>query len=526
MSRTRKPPVVGGTKALAKRADGITEQDWYKLLEISQRVNSSLDVEAVLEQTLEMLTQIVQADASSIWLVDEDTRELYCAIATGSKGEQIRHMRIPWDVGIVGWVVQNDNWYLTTDAVHDDHHARDVAVEVGYDAHTLLCVPMHSRGRVVGCIEVINKLIDGSFTDKDMLQLSIFANLVGLAIDNARFFSQVQQEYLNLRQELGDRRIDPQAMVATSRSMTEVVELVERVAPTDSTVLIRGESGTGKEIVAQTIHSLSLRARGPFVAINCGGIPENLLESELFGHEKGAFTGATARRIGRFELAKSGTLFLDEIGDMPLPLQTKLLRVLQSRKFERLGGNQVLDADVRIIAATNQDLEELIRMDRFREDLYYRLNVISIFLPALRERRDDILPLAHHFMSQSAAKLHRHSASLHADTAAVLMNHEWPGNIRELENAIEHALVLARAPEIRPTDLPFNVRKGSNSAGRDHEYPDSLEEAQRIFRRAHIRAMLERFKGNRTRAAEALDIQRTYLSRLIRDLEIDNDDVD
>lgn len=513
-SRTSKPSLMG--------SEGFSERDWRALLEISQRVNSSLDVEVVLEQTLEMLAEVVQADASSIWIVDEINRTLYCAIATGGRSEQIKNIRLPWDAGIVGWVVQNDHWYLTTDAMHDERHARDVAVQVAYDAHTLLCVPMHSRGRVIGCIEVINKAQGNPFQDKDLVQLSIFANLVGLAIENARSFSLIQQENQTLRRELGDRRIQPKPIIAESQKMREVVELVERVAPTDSTVLIRGESGTGKEIVAQTIHALSPRSRGPFVAINCGGIPENLLESELFGHEKGAFTGATSRRIGRFELAKGGTLFLDEIGDMPHPLQIKLLRVLQSRQFERLGGNEVLHADVRIIAATNQDLEQLLKEGRFREDLYYRLNVISMFLPPLRERREDILPLARYFSKQASAKLHRPPIDFHEDAEQLLLAHDWPGNIRELENAVEHAVVLARTPEIRAVDLPFNVQ---GVLGREtvlNTYPDPLEEAQRLFRKDHIRRILNRHKGNRTHAADALKIQRTYLSRLIKELNLED----
>jgi Nif-specific regulatory protein len=504
------------------RPSAFTPSEWTVLLEISQRVNSSLDVQVVLNQSLEMLADVVAADASSIWLADEDARELYCAIATGVKREEMRAMHLPWDQGIVGWVFQRDRWHLTPDATTDEHHARNVARQVDYTAHSLLCVPMHARGRVIGCIEVINKQQGAVFTDKDRLQLSIFANLVGLAIENARFYALVQQENHSLRRELGDRRVEPREIVGLSPSMEQVIELIERVAPTNSTVLIRGESGTGKEVVAQTIHALSPRARGPFVAINCGGIPENLLESELFGHEKGAFTGATARRIGRFELAKGGTLFLDEIGDMPLPLQAKLLRVLQSRQFERLGSNEVLQADVRIIAATNQDLETIIREGRFREDLYYRLNVICIFLPPLRERKEDVLPLARHFLKDTSARLYRPPRELGVEAEQCLLAHDWPGNIRELENAVEHALVLARTPEIQRSDLPFNVQAAHARKPRDQEYPDALDEAQRLFRRQHIQRILDRYDGNRTRAAEALDIQRTYLSRLAKELELDD----
>ena len=503
-------------------SSSISETEWNTLLEISQRVNSSLDLEVVLGQTLEMVAVIVQSDASSIWLVDEGKQELYCATATGEKADDILHFRMPSDQGIVGWTVQNDHFYITNEASDDEHHASDIAERVGYECTTLLCVPMHSRGRVIGCIEVINKHAKAPFADKDLLQISIFANLVGLAIENANAFLQVQQENVHLRRELGDRRIEPGRVIANSPEIQQVMEMVERIAPTDSTVLIRGESGTGKEVAAQSIHGLSHRARGPFVAINCGGIPENLLESELFGHEKGAYTGATSRRIGRFELAKGGTLFLDEIGDMPPPLQVKLLRVLQSRRFERLGGNDMLEADVRIVAATNQDLEELVREGGFREDLYYRLNVIALFLPPLRSRTDDILPLASYFLQEVGARIHRPAKAFHPDAEALLCGHSWPGNIRELENAVEHAVVLARTAQVQVTDLPFNVQTNRSAIRETRDVPASLDEAQRQFRQEHIRAALNKVGGNRTRASEALGIQRTYLSRLIKELDIDD----
>ncbi len=516
------PTPIPPKHGVVATSNPISEKEWNALLDISQKVNSSLDLDVVLAQTLEMVGIIVQVDASSIWLVDEQKQELYCATATGPQADAILHHRMPWDQGIVGWTVQNDQFYITNEAFDDEHHAVEIAERIGYECRSLLCVPMHSRGRVTGCIEVINKHARAPFADKDLLQISIFANLVGLAIENANAFLQVQQENVHLRRELGDRRIEPGQVIANASEMRQVMEMVERIAPTDSTVLIRGESGTGKEVVAQSLHGLSHRARGPFVAINCGGIPENLLESELFGHEKGAYTGATSRRIGRFELAHGGTLFLDEIGDMPPPLQVKLLRVLQSRRFERLGGNTMIEADVRIVAATNQDLEELVRGGGFREDLYYRLNVIALFLPPLRDRGEDILPLASYFLQDIGARIHRPAKVFHPDAVELLLSHGWPGNIRELENAIEHAVVLARTPEVQVTDLPFNVQASRVVVRETLDVPASLDEAQRQFRQRHIRDALNRYGGNRTRAAEALGLQRTYLSRLIKELDIDD----
>ncbi|PYN98147.1 MAG: hypothetical protein DMD91_15955 [Candidatus Rokuibacteriota bacterium] len=335
-------------------------------------------------------------------------------------------------------------------------------------------------------------------------------------IDKALAEQALRRENENLRQQLRER-YGIAGPIAQSPAMTTVLDLVERVAPTDATLLIQGESGTGKELIAQAVHHASPRAPRPFVAVNCGAVPEALLESELFGHVRGAFTGAVASKVGLFEEAHGGTLFLDEIGEMPAALQVKLLRVLQGGEFRRLGATQVLTTDVRVLAATNRDLVEMVRQGVFRDDLFYRLNVIRVVVPPLRERREDIPALAEHFLTRSAGKLNR-ELRLSAEAVERLLRYPWPGNVRELENAIERAAILARGATVSPDDLPPHVAAGLE-LGPSQALPRqiTLAEAQRI----HILQTLERFGGNHSSAAEALGIGRTTLWRKLKEYGIE-----
>jgi len=295
-------------------------------------------------------------------------------------------------------------------------------------------------------------------------------------------------------------------------------EKARRVAQTDSNLLLLGESGTGKGVFAQVIHRTSPRASGPFIQVNCGAIPETLLESELFGHEKGAYTGATSQKPGRFELANRGTIFLDEVGDTPLPLQVKLLHVLENRRFERLGGTKTIETDVRVIAATNQALEEKMREGEFREDLYYRLNVINISIPSLRERREDIPLLAEYFLRKYSVEMNRKIRGFSEEAMRILTKYNWPGNIRELQNTIENAVVFANDDIIQANDLNPKIHTTSEET---EDYSGPLDEAQREFKKRYITKILKQMNGNRTEAAKQLKIQRTYLSRLIKELNID-----
>jgi DNA-binding NtrC family response regulator len=335
-------------------------------------------------------------------------------------------------------------------------------------------------------------------------------------IDKALAARALRRENENLRAQLRERYSLP-GVIAQSEAMQSVLALVARVAPTDATLLIQGESGTGKEVIAKAVHHGSTRAARPFVAVNCGAVPEALLESELFGYVRGAFTGAAGSKLGLFEEAHSGTLFLDEIAEMPPPLQVKLLRALQSGEIRRLGTTQATTIDVRVIAATHGDLATLIGQGSFREDLYYRLNVIQMTLPPLRERREDIPALAEHFLTQSANKLGR-TLRLSPGALERLLRYAWPGNVRELENAIERAAILARSEIVEPDDLPPHVAVGLQLGPSPALLGQAtLADAERM----HILQTLERFGRNHSGAAEALGIGRTTLWRKLKEYGID-----
>jgi Nif-specific regulatory protein len=304
-------------------------------------------------------------------------------------------------------------------------------------------------------------------------------------------------------------------MVGEGARMREIYQFLARVAPADSTVLIEGESGTGKELAAQALHRNSARASKPFVAINCAAIPESLLEDDLFGHERGAFTGAVGQKKGRLEIADGGVVFLDEIGELAAPLQVKLLRVLQEREFERVGGMRPIKVDIRLIAATNCDLNEAVRTGRFRQDLYYRLAVVKMRMPSLRERREDIIPLARHFVQKYARRCKVRAKAVSREAMARLANHDWPGNVRELENAIEHALVLGHSDTLLPEDLPESVvERGLSPEMNEGRYQRRVRELKKQL----ILEAVAQTGGNYVEAAGILGVHPNYLHRLIRNL--------
>jgi transcriptional regulator with PAS, ATPase and Fis domain len=349
------------------------------------------------------------------------------------------------------------------------------------------------------------------FGEEHAFFLSSVARIAAVTIENVSRVESLQAENQRLLVEVKAEH----TLIGESRPMQRVNDFVRRVARGDSTVLIRGESGTGKELVARALHANGLRPEKPFVAINCAAIPEALLESELFGHEKGAFTGAATLRKGKFEAAEDGTLFLDEIGEMAPLLQAKLLRVLQQREFERLGGNRLLPFNARVVAATNKNLEQAIKAAEFRQDLYYRLNVVSILLPPLREHRDDIPALALYFANKYAARSKRRFKGIAADARSLLMRYSWPGNVRELENAIEHAIVMGLTDEILPEDLP-NALLEEQSAELAGRYHNTLNQTKKQL----VLTALDEAHGSPVEAARRLGIHPKYLHRLIRNLNL------
>jgi DNA-binding NtrC family response regulator len=328
------------------------------------------------------------------------------------------------------------------------------------------------------------------------------SHLVRRAVEQRRLTA----ENVQLREKV-EQLVTPGEIVGESQQMKKVLELVRSVAGTDATVLIRGESGTGKELIAQAIHANSKRRYFPIVPVNCGALPQTLLESELFGHEKGAFTGAQFRRKGKLEMANGGTLFLDEVGTISLQTQVDLLRVIETKEFTRLGGSKPVKVEFRVISATNQNLEQMVEEKKFREDLYFRLNVVSVQLPPLRERREDIPALAQHFLERFSLQMNRPFEEFEAAATDLLVRYDWPGNARELANAVERALVVGQPPVVRAGDLPVRL-----SESVDQPTCDSMAEMER----AHIQKILERTGGNVTRAAEILKIDRVTLYNKIK----------
>ncbi len=356
----------------------------------------------------------------------------------------------------------------------------------------------------------------------DFLMKPVNLDHLDLLLKRALRSHEVESENLNLRAQL-DSRFGLESLIGESAVMHEVFDTIRQAAPTQATILIQGESGTGKELVARAIHQLSTRSKGAFVAVHCAALSPTLLESELFGHEKGAFTGAAERRRGRFELADGGTLFLDEIGEIPTAIQVKLLRVLEERQFERVGGHQTLDVDIRLIAATNADLTAMTKAGTFRNDLYFRLDVVSITLPPLRKRPEDIPLLIAHFLKEFSEKNNKPVEDITPETLAILTAYQWPGNVRELRNVIERMVVLSRSPRLTVRDLPAALRGAAqtespgtavNLKGQSGTSPAAtMADAERIM----IYATLKQHNGNRTLAAEQLGISRRTLQRKLKD---------
>jgi transcriptional regulator with GAF, ATPase, and Fis domain len=381
----------------------------------------------------------------------------------------------------------------------------------------LMAVPLMLRDDRLGVIYLDTRDTNGRFDDEHLELLRAMSGIAAAPLARVLQVERLERENRRLEDQLG-RRFD---MVGDSAAMQEVYHFISRAAQIPSTVLIQGESGTGKELVARAIQRSGARANRPFVAINCAAITETLLESEFFGHEKGAFTGAVATKKGKLEAADGGVVFLDEIGEMALPLQAKLLRVLQEREFERVGGTRTIKVDIRVIAATNRRLEDMVERGTFRQDLYYRLNVVSVTVPPLRERREDIPLLAHHFLQRYGARAPRKVTGISKEARRCLTEHEWPGNVRELQNAIERAVVMGAAEEILPEDFPDSIVEATMpKAGGGHGPTGTLHDAIHDMKRQLVLNALERANGNHTDAARLLGIHPTNLYRLMRSLKL------
>lgn len=476
---------------------GRMARDYSGLVKLISTINSIPEPALLQSKLLELIFEVIPAEVGAILLMSQMDEE-----PTGVETyERFPGKRPP--LRMRRHVIHRAMWERAT--VFNESTV-DAA-----EAENIICVPLIGVQKVIGVMYLSSSGVAARFGEDHVQFLNSAAPIAAVTLENVLRLESLKAENLRLRKEL-----DPSdAIIGESKVMRRVGAFIEKVAAGDSTVLIRGESGTGKELVARAIHAGSSRSEKPFLAINCAAIPETLLESELFGNEKGAFTGAVFKR-GKLETAEDGTVFLDEIGELAPLLQAKLLRVLQQREFDRLGGTRALKFHARVIAATNKNLEQAIKTGEFRQDLFYRLNVVSSTLPPLREHREDIPLLAIYCATNYAAKSQRAFKGISAEARSILMSYDWPGNVRELENAIEHALVMGSAEEIVPEDLPENLLERQSVQVSSAKYHQAINE---LKKRLIIDAVTQA-KGSYIDAAKILGVHPNYLHRLIRNLDI------
>ena len=499
-----------GEKTAARDVDvGRQARDLDALLKIATGIGHIRDCESLQWQLLGLIFDVVPADRGAV-LLTENASEFDSVVAWDRVLGPAQPVRVSRTV--LRRVLQDRAGLVVSD-VSSDKTLQSVQTLKDLQVSSLLCVPMLSRDGVIGAIYLDSRSSTERFDESHLQVMTAVAGIATLAFDNVRHWEELIQENSDLRAEINLEH----NMVGSGNRIREVFEFIRRVAPTDSTVLIEGESGTGKELIARAIHRNSPRAERPFVAINCAAITETLLESELFGHEKGAFTGAHTQVKGKMEVADGGTLFLDEVTELATGLQAKLLRVLQEREFERVGGTRAIKLNVRLVAATNRKLEKAIAAGAFRKDLYYRLNVVSLTMPALRERREDILQLAEHFIAKTCRKSGFRPKSISPEARACLQSYDWPGNVRELENAIERALVLGSGDVILPDDLPDTIVESALPApSTQARYHGALKETKKQL----ILQALQQAGGNYIEAARILEMHPNSLLRLIRNLDL------
>ncbi len=500
-----------------KLSNTIETEKLNALIDINTLINSNYsDINALLAHIIESAMRVVEGDSGSLLLVDEGRKNLRFEVALGPKGLEAKKFIVKMDEGIAGWVVKNNRSLIANDLANDPRYSPTVQKSTGYDIKNMLAIPMRVRNQCIGVIEIMNKKTSEHFSLADLELLEILANQAAIAYQNASNLQKSRDEIVVLQDQIATDR-GYHTMIARSPVILEKLDIVERVAKSDSSVLILGESGVGKELFAEQLHLKSDRANCPFIRVNCAALPDGLLESELFGHVRGAFTDAISNRKGRFETADKGTIFLDEIGDLPLTLQSKLLRVLQDKSFEKVGSSDTITVNVRIIAATNRDIEKLVEEQKFRSDLYYRLNVLPLYIPPLRQRVEDIPEIAEFFLKKFRHEVKKDFVGFSESALSAILSYSWPGNIRELENTVERACVIGKPPYIQEEDLLLNIR----SMPANNTYQEKgLKSVINLFKKHYIQKVLEDNDWNQTAAAQILDIQRTYLSRLIKELEI------
>ncbi len=496
-----------------------TSSDLERLVDILDSLQKKT---ITLDDALGFIQEVTYAKRALLVLLSPVDGDLYIEAASGLSSEQKKQGHYVVGEGVVGKVIQSGNALFIEDAVHNPLFLNRTHARSSVESVSFLCVPIKLHDKVIGALGIDRPTAEVTNAEHEERMLSVIANAfipyIRLHQDSMQGVeAEVDTMRLPTRYKAAYR-----GLIGNSEGIQVIYERIEQVAPSSTTVMIRGESGTGKELVARSIHENSTRKEQSFISLNCAALPESLVESELFGHEKGAFTGATQARKGRFELADGGTLFLDEVGELPLPTQAKLLRVLQEKCFDRIGSTESRSVDVRIIAATNRDLEMMVEEGTFRKDLYYRLNVFSITLPSLQQRKSDIALLAEHFLGIFAAIHQKEKPKIALAVSDMLERYSWPGNIRELENVIERAmLLLGQGKYILPQHLPLELHSNkccqfsqSSESVREHAgtLPERIEELERVS----IMEALAESKGHMGQAAEALGITERIMGQRMR----------
>ncbi len=509
----------------------LTNEDLDLLYEISISIHSVADSDKMLQNILLKIKEVFAVEGASIALHHAANREFYFirTVEEQRAGVPMKmdKMRFPDDYGVAGWVLREGRAVTILDVSQDERFYDGLDIQKDFSTRSMICVPLKTRKGIIGVLYVLNK-IEGKFTPKEAMLLEIISGTIAVAIENANFYGEIKQyanslekENIRLKSEV-QGRYNVQGIIGSSAPMRRVFDLLDRVAGTTTSVLIQGPTGTGKELIAKVIHYNSPLKDRPFVAENCGALSESLLESELFGHVKGAFTGAIADKKGLFELAEGGTVFLDEIADMPLNMQIKLLRVLQEGQVRPVGGSRYLHVDFRLVTSSNRDLLAEVKTGNFRDDLYYRIQVFPIIVPPLADRKEDIPLLTTHFLEKLAHKLNRPLKRLTPQALDLLVQFSWPGNVRELENEIERAFTLAGDDsEIKKEYLSEKIT-GSG----EHVIPAdldglSLQEVTEQIERKMVTRTLRETDGNRSQAARNLGLTRQGLLNKIARYKID-----
>ena len=473
-----------------------------KLFQFSERLLVTRDVQALLEALLDGVIEATGAEKGFFLLLRDQRPEV--RVARNLREESIPDAVRQLSDSIVARVIETRRPLIVSDAMSDVAFRGSESV-MHLRLSSVLCAPLIAGGDLLGLLYLGNDRATSVFDERVLDLIAIFAGQAALILQNLLLLDSLRNDNAELEKKLSDQRFGE--IIGSVPSMTEVFRKVQKVAATDISVLITGETGTGKELIAREIHTRSGRARGPFVVINCGAIPENLMESELFGHVRGAFTGAVATRMGKFQQANGGTLFLDEIGELPLALQVKLLRVLQERSVTKVGDSKVEKVDIRVIAATHRKLENEITTGGFREDLYYRLNVVNVYLPPLRDRGDDILVIAKYLLNKHTRELGSNVRGFTPNALIAIRKFDWPGNVRQLENRIKKALVLCEQVLIGPEDLDLSADQAPSIL--------PLDKAKEEFQRKYILEVLERNNGNRTKTARDLGVDPRTIFRYL-----------